>query len=184
MTGVNISPVGAQMSVLCGRTVIKLKKRSGIDKMVNSKNDGYYLIRKRAVPEVLKKVVEVNKLLASGTAKTVNEAVSKVGISRSTYYKYSDDVEVFHDSSAGTTLTVLCEINDEPGILANMLAIISESKANILTIHQSIPLNGVASVSISIQILEKTENINNMLDRIEGTNGVLKMKVTECERKN
>ena len=65
-----------------------------------------------------------------------------------------------------------------------MLAIISESKANILTIHQSIPLNGVASVSISIQILEKTENINNMLDRIEGTNGVLKMKVTECERKN
>jgi hypothetical protein len=42
----------------------------------------------------------------------------------------------------------------------------------------------VASVSISIQILEKTENINNMLDRIEGTNGVLKMNVTECERKN
>lgn len=114
-------------------------------KNMSSKGTGYYLIRKRAVPEVLQKVVEVNKLLASGGARTVNEAAEKVGISRSSYYKFKDDVEEFHDSSAGTTLTLFAEINDETGLLSDMLGIIAEHRANILTIHQSIPLNGVAS---------------------------------------
>ncbi len=146
-----------------------------------TKNTGYYLIQKRAVPEVLQKVVEVNKLLASGRARTVNEATNAVGISRSTYYKYADDVEEFRDSSEGTTLTIFCEINDERGLLADMLGIISESRANILTIHQSIPLNGVASLSVSFQILEDTDNINNMLEKIEGLDGVRRLRVTGRE---
>lgn len=146
-----------------------------------SKNTGYYLIRKRAVPEVLQKVVEVNKLLASGRARTVNDATAAVGISRSTYYKYANDVEEFHDSSEGTTLTIFCEINDETGLLADMLRIISESRANILTIHQSIPLNGVASLSVSFQILENTDNINNMLEKVEALDGVRKLRVTGRE---
>lgn len=145
---------------------------------MSNKGTGYYLIRKRAVPEVLQKVVEVNKLLASGGARTVNEAVEKVGISRSSYYKFKDDVEEFHDSSAGTTLTLFAEINDETGLLSDMLGIIAQNQANILTIHQSIPLNGVASLSISIQVTESTGNISSMLTALEHCRGVRKVKVT------
>ncbi len=148
---------------------------------MSSKGTGYYLIRKRAVPEVLQKVVEVNKLLASGGARTINDAVEKVGISRSSYYKFKDDVEEFHDSSAGTTLTLFAEINDETGLLSDMLEIIAENQANILTIHQSIPLNGVASLSISIQITETTGNISSMLTALEHCPGVRKVKVTGRE---
>lgn len=146
-----------------------------------SEDTGYYLIKKSAVPEVLRKVVEVSKMLASGRAKTVNEAASAVGISRSTYYKYADAVEEFHDSARDTTLTLFAEINDETGLLADMLGIIADSRANILTIHQSIPLNGVASLSISIQILENTDNVSTMVSRLESLDGVRKVRITGRE---
>ena len=148
---------------------------------MSGKNTGYYLVKKRAVPEVLQKVVEANKLLASGGAKTVNEAAEKIGISRSSYYKFKDDIEEFHDSSAGTTLTLFAEINDETGLLSDMLRIIARSRANILTIHQSIPLNGVASLSISIQITQDTVNVNTMMTELEHCRGVRKVKVTGRE---
>ena len=144
----------------------------------------YYVLKEKAVPEVLLKVVEAKRLIESGKIASVQEATEKVGISRSSFYKYKDDIFPFHDTAKGRTITLVIQLDDEPGLLSVVLKTVAEFHANILTIHQSIPLNGVASVSISIQILEKTENINNMLDRIEGTNGVLKMKVTECERKN
>ena len=90
-------------------------------------------------------------------------------------------MEEFHDSAAGTTLTLYAEINDETGLLAEVLRIIAESRANILTIHQSIPLNGVAALSISIQILENTDNINLMVERLENLSGVRKVRVTGRE---
>lgn len=65
-----------------------------------SEKSEFYIVRKRAVPEVLRGVVKVNQLLASGKARTVNEAVELAGISRSSYYKFKDDIEEFHDSMA------------------------------------------------------------------------------------
>ena len=99
----------------------------------------YYIVRRRAVPEVLRGVVRANQLLASGKARTVNEAAEIAGISRSSYYKFKDDIEEFHDNTAGMNVTLSCEIDDEPGILAGLLGVISRCNANILTIHQSIP---------------------------------------------
>ena len=59
---------------------------------------GYYVIRKQAVPEVLLKVVEAKKLLESGKVKTASEAAQQLGISRSSFYKYKEDIYEFHDS--------------------------------------------------------------------------------------
>lgn len=137
----------------------------------------YYIVRQRAVPEVLKKVTQVNRLLASGKAKTVHEATTSVGISRSSYYKFKDDIEVFHDEAHGKTVTLLCEINDEPGVLANTLRVIAEKRANVLTIHQSIPLSGVASLSLSIQILEDTDNMDRIIESLESIEGMRQVRI-------
>ena len=137
----------------------------------------FYIIRRRAVPAVLQKVVLVNKMIASGKARTVNEAADAVGVSRSSYYKFKDDIEEFHDNVRGTTLTLLCEINDETGLLSDLLAIIAAHRANILTIHQSIPVSGVASLSVSMQIGEDTEDINAMITELRGLEGVRKISV-------
>ena len=137
-----------------------------------------YIVRKKAVPEILRKVVEVNKILASGRARTVNEAVDQVGISRSSYYKFKDDIEEFHDSLAGTTVTLFIEINDETGLLSEVLRGFAVCRANILTIHQSIPLNGVAGITVSIQISPATERVETIIARLGETDGVKQVRIT------
>ena len=61
----------------------------------------YYVVKKGALPEVLLKVVEANRLIDTQKAASVQEAVDMVGISRSSYYKYKDDIFPFHDSAQG-----------------------------------------------------------------------------------
>lgn len=139
---------------------------------------GYYVLRRQAVPEVLLKVVEAKKLLESGKVRTINDAAASLGISRSSFYKYKDDIYEFHDTKQGTTLTLSFQMNDEVGLLSYVLGLIAEFSANILTIHQSIPLNGVASISITIQVLPTTRDIMEMISIMEKTEGVHKVHIT------
>ena len=74
---------------------------------------GYYVVKQKAVPEVLLKVVEAKRLVESGKVLSVQEAVDAVGISRSSFYKYKDDIFPFHDSSQGTTITLMFQMDDE-----------------------------------------------------------------------
>ncbi len=139
---------------------------------------GYYVIKRQAVPEVLLKVVEAKKLLESGKVKTAAEAAAKLGISRSSFYKYKEDIYEFHDSLQGTTLTLTFQMNDEVGLLSYVLNLIADFGANILTIHQSIPLNGVASLSITIQVLPTTRDIMEMISKMEKVDGMHKVHIT------
>ena len=141
-------------------------------------NSDFYLVRKRAVPGTLLKVVEVNRLLSAGKVKTIQEAVDRVGISRSSYYKFKNDIEEFHSSMAGMTLTLSMEISDETGILSDILREIADFGANILTIHQSIPIGGMASVSISMQVLKSSENVSRLLENLEQLSGIRKIRAT------
>lgn len=137
----------------------------------------YYVVKEQAVPEVLLKVVEAKKLLDTGRAHTIGEAADQVGISRSSFYKYKEDIFEFHENSQGTTITLTFQMEDEPGLLSDVLKIIARFGANILTIHQSIPINGVASLSLSIQVLPTTGNISEMLEAMERQKGVRNVKV-------
>ncbi len=139
---------------------------------------GYFVVRQKAVPEVLLKVVEAKRLLESEKVMTIQEAVDRVGISRSSFYKYKDDIFQFHDSSQGTTLTLTFQMDDEPGLL---LKIIADFGANILTIHQSIPIGGIASLSLSVQVLPTTGDISKMLDAMEKQKGVHYVKIIAKE---
>ena len=146
-------------------------------------HSGYYIVQRQAIPEVLIKVVEAKKLLESGRVRTVNEAVAKVDISRSSFYKYKDDIYEFHDSLSGSTFTLTFQIDDEPGLLSDVLGIIARSGANILTIHQSIPVNAVASISLSIQILPG-QSLSEIVRELEALDGILEVKVLAREQIN
>lgn len=141
----------------------------------------YYVVKQRALPEVLLKVVEANRLIETQKAASVQEAVDLVGISRSSYYKYKDDIFPFHDSAQGTTLTLSCQMNDEPGLLSDLLKVVADFGANILTIHQTIPINGIASLSLSIQILDTTGDVSEMVLEMEKKDGVHNVKVLARE---
>ena len=141
----------------------------------------YFVVKQKAIPEVLLKVVEAKRLLESEKVLTIQEAVDAVSISRSSFYKYKDDIFPFHDNSQGTTITLTFQMDDEPGILSDVLKIIAEYRANILTIHQSIPINGIASLTLSIQVLQTTGDISRMIEQLEGQPSVHHVKILAKE---
>ncbi len=145
------------------------------------KASNYFVVKEKAVPEILLKVLEAKKLMETKKVPTIQDAVDQVGISRSSFYKYKDDIFRFHDNSQGTTLTMTLTIDDEPGILSEVLRSIADFGANILTIHQSIPINGIATLSLSIQVLQTTGDIARMLEKLEGQRGVHQVKLLAKE---
>ena len=137
----------------------------------------YYVVRERAVPEVLLKVVEAKRLLESKRVATVQEAAERTGISRSSFYKYKDDIFPFHETTKGKTITMVIQMDDEPGILSNVLRAIAENHGNILTIHQSIPINGVATLTLSVDILPGEGDAEAMVENIEQRDGIHYLKI-------
>lgn len=143
----------------------------------NHSEEQYYVVTRRAVPEVLLKVVEAKNLLESQTVNTVAEAADLAGISRSSFYKYKDDIFPFHEKARGRTVTFVIQMNDEPGLLSDVLNIVAAHRANILTIHQSIPIGGMASTTISVDVLPSTGNISDMIRKIERLSGIKRLKI-------
>lgn len=141
----------------------------------------YYVLKEKAVPDVLLRVVEAKRLLESGRAASVQEATERVDISRSSFYKYKEDIFPFHDNAKGRTVTLVIQLDDEPGLLSAILKTIADSHANILTIHQSIPVNGIASLTLSVDILPDSADANRMMEQIEQQDGVHYLKILARE---
>ena len=141
----------------------------------------YFVLKKKAVPEVLLKVVEAKRLLDSGKAASVQEAAENVGISRSSFYKYKDDIFPFHVNAKGKTITMVIQLEDEPGILSEILQTVARYHANILTIHQSIPVNGIASLTLSVDVLPETGDVSEMVEVMEKTQGIQYVKILARE---
>ena len=136
----------------------------------------YYVIKEKAVPEVLLKVIEAKRLMDMQEL-TVHQSTEKAGSSRSSFYKYKDDILPFHDNAKGKTITFILQMDDEPGLLSDVLKIIAEFHGNILTILQTIPLNGVASLTISVDIAEDRGDASEMINEIESRQGVHYFKI-------
>ena len=142
----------------------------------------YYVVNERALPEVLQKVVEAKRLLDSDRSMTVQEATERVGLSRSSFYKYKDDILPLSDNTKGKTVTLVTQMNDEPGLLSDLLHVVATYRANILTIHQTIPVNGVATVTLSVEVLPDTGNVARMMEEIEELTGIYDIRIVGGEK--
>ena len=141
----------------------------------------YFVVKQKAVPEVLLKVVEAKKLLETVRAITVQEAADRVGISRSSFYKYKDDIFPFYDNTKGKTITLVVQMDDRQGLLSDLLHVVAVYRANILTIHQSIPVNNVATLTLSVEVRPDTGNISHMVEEMEENSGVHNVKIIARE---
>ena len=146
-----------------------------------SEKTSFFVLKEKAVPEVLLKVVEAKRLLDSGKLTSVLDATEAVGISRSSFYKYKDDIFPYHENAKGKTVTMVIQLDDEPGILSLVLKTIADFHANVLTIHQSIPVNGIASLSLSIDVFPATGDVEAMKDSIESIQGIHYAKILARE---
>ncbi len=146
-----------------------------------TKNNEYLLVKVNVLPEVFVKVMEVKRLLNANQARSVNEAVRKVGLSRSAYYKYKDSVMPFYETSKGKLVTLIIALENFPGILSGIIQMIASSNGNILTINQNIPLNGLADVSISMETDHMNKSIEGLIQDVENIPGVRSCRILARE---
>lgn len=141
----------------------------------------YYVIDKEVLPEVFIKVMEVKALLEQEQMITVQEATERIGISRSSFYKYKDSIMPFYEKGMGQTITIMINLKDEAGKLSEVLNYIANQGANILTINQMLPMNGIALVNICMQTHTMVKELSDLLEGIGGIAGVQDVKVLARE---
>lgn len=137
----------------------------------------YYLADESVIPGVFKKVVEVKKLLETDMSISINAACQKLNISRSTYYKYKDSVFEFYENRRVKIVTFSLNLQNESGVLSGIIDAIAESRANILTINQNIPMNGIAIVVISIETLSMNRSLEELINGLRNMKGVKKVDI-------
>ncbi|MEH7093867.1 ACT domain-containing protein [Neobacillus vireti] len=122
----------------------------------------FYLVREDVLPEAMKKTLEVKEMLDRGKAESIADAVLKVDLSRSAFYKYRDTVFPFSTIQKEKIISLFFHLEDRSGTLSNLLSVVAGSGCNVLTIHQTIPLQGRANVTLSLN----TSNIITKLDEL------------------
>ncbi len=110
----------------------------------------FFLVREDMLTDAMQRTLEAKALLATGKAAKINEAVQLVGISRSAFYKYKDGIFPFHSVNKERIITLMINLEDRSGTLSELLQIVASTGANILTINQTIPLQGRASITLSV----------------------------------
>lgn len=141
------------------------------------KKDKFYLVQEDILPEAIKKTIKVKEILKLGEAKTINEAVERMDLSRSAYYKYKDYVFPFYEIAQGKIVSITVSMSNDPGMLSSILRAIAESNGSILTITQDIPLQGIANVTIAFETKDLSTTLEECLDNIRSIRGILKVEI-------
>lgn len=141
----------------------------------------YYLVERSLLPEVFQRVIEANEAIASGRASTASEAARMAGLSRSAYYKYKDGVRPFFEATTDRIVTFHFMLLDQPGVLSSILGLMAASGSNLLTVNQSIPMRGQASVTIAARTGGMQYSVEELMHRAERLEGVSKVEILASE---
>ena len=141
----------------------------------------YYIVDSSLLPEVFLKVAQVNRNLQSGICRTIGEATQQVGLSRSAYYKYKDGIKPLFEAATHSIITFNLMVTDEAGVLSVILSVFARAGANILTINQSIPVNGQAAVTVAARTDEMNRPVEQMMSEILAIAGVSRMEILAKE---
>ncbi len=131
--------------------------------MKNVANQRYYLVREDVLTDAMQKTLEAKQLLQNGTVASIWDAVKQVDLSRSAFYKYRDAVFPFHSIVQERILTVFIQLQDRKGTLARLLEIVSDAHCNVLTIHQTIPIQGRANVTLSLDVTSMVHELDELI---------------------
>lgn len=139
----------------------------------------YYLVNSNVLPPVFSKVMEVKAYLASGEAKSTSQAVKMAGISRSAYYKYKDAIFEYNTENSDETVTISAKLKDNAGVLSALMNELYVAGANVLSVSQSVPVNAVADVSVTVRITEMTISTQELLEKMKMVQGVNSVTLSE-----
>lgn len=142
----------------------------------------YFLVSEKALPEILIKVIEAKDLVENKEF-SIQEATKISGISRASYYKYADNIFPFSKNTKGKIMSLALSAKDHVGFLSEFAKVIAKHKCNILTIHQSVPVNNTTNISFSIEVFDNSNSVSEMIDELENLKNVKYCKVLAMEDK-
>lgn len=141
----------------------------------------FYVVSSEILPEVLDKVMEAQMLLQTGQARKISEAVKMVGISRGTFYKYKDAVFSFNAENSRRKAILTMIIQDEKGTLSTVLSMIAGRNCNVLAINQTIPINHICNLVLTLDIAELDVPIQTLISLLESMDKVEKVGLVAVE---
>ena len=145
--------------------------------MHNKADKKFYLVREDVLPEAMQKTLQAKEMIERGKAVSVWEAVKSVDLSRSAFYKYRDTVFPFHSVVKENIITLFFHLEDRSGTLSELLGIVASSGCNVLTIHQTIPIQGRANVTLSLNTGEMHMEMNEFINRLKRLEFVDKVEI-------
>ena len=144
--------------------------------MAEKENLKFMLVETKVLPEVFLRVMDAKMLLAQGKAKNASQAAQMAGVSRSAFYKYKDSLYLYDERMSENITTLHLTLEDRPGVLSLVLGELYRAGANIITVTQNIPVDGVALVSISIRTNSQSKSRMEILDLMGTLEGIVEVK--------
>ncbi|WP_304684289.1 ACT domain-containing protein [Ileibacterium valens] len=141
----------------------------------------FYVVSSAILPDVLEKVMEAQTLLHTGQVRKISEAVKKVGISRGTFYKYRDAVFSFHEENSRRKAILTMVVQDEKGALSKILSVIAQKNCNILAINQTIPINHIVNVVLTLDITDLDMSFQLLIGLLRSLDTVEKVELVTVE---
>lgn len=138
----------------------------------------FYIVDKRILPKSVQNVIKVNELIQK-TKISKYEAIKRIGISRSTYYKYKDFIKPFFEGGSDKIYSIHLTVFDRLGVLSDVLDVIAQENMDILTVVQNMAIDGEAKTTILIKTTEDVlKKIERMLEKIRKVKGVKDIRIT------
>lgn len=140
-------------------------------------NKKFYMVREDILPGSMLKTAIAKEMLASGEVGNIMEAVDKLGMARSTFYKYKDGIYSFFNADNLNIINIAMILKHKPGVLSGVLNCVASLRANVLTLNQNLPIQEVAYVTISVNVEEMTMPIDKLLDELRMMDGVISAEI-------
>ncbi|CFX20810.1 ACT domain [Syntrophomonas zehnderi OL-4] len=140
-------------------------------------NKKFYMVREDMLPNSIVKTAMVKEMLAGGEADSINEAVDRLQMARSTYYKYKDGVFPFFNAENMNIINISLLLRNVSGVLSSVLNCIANLQGNVLTINQNLPLHGVAYVTLSMSMEDILVPVDDILDKLQDIDGVINVEL-------
>ena len=141
-----------------------------------AENLKFLLVEAKVLPEVFLRVMQAKMLLAQGKAKNASHAAQMAGVSRSAFYKYKDSLYLYDERMSENITTLYLTLEDRPGVLSLVLGELYRAGANIITVNQNIPVDGVALASISVRTNGQSKSRSEILDLLSSLEGIVEAK--------
>lgn len=146
--------------------------------MDNNDYKKFYLIREDVLPESVVKTLKIKDALKNNPELSIYEAVKLFDLSRSAFYKYRETIFPVDEKMLNhREFTLILYVNDIVGMLAQVLNTVSKLQLSVLTIHQSVPMEEKATITLSLSAKDTTISIDEIIKALRNIEHVSKVEL-------